>query len=204
MRLLSGMLFFLLILTVSCKKEEIVEIPEYPTFLPLEVGNYWIYERVRIESDGTETVEGIDSCFIKRETLKNGRVYYEYARPALGGHLITLLRDSLHYIVQGNGTPVFSSEDFDVPMGSYKKENKSYDARMIPGIKEVTVPAGTFNCYQYKETYNDTFPEISRVEYINYDRYFSENIGIIKENAFKFLYEDDDVERRLVRYYVGE
>lgn len=207
MRLLSGMLFFLLILTISCKKEEINDnTQEFPNYSQLKVGNYWVYERVRIEPDGTEIVEGIDSCYISRDTVIRGNTYYEYVRPDFNEYYKHLLRDSLQYIVDERGKLYFSSNETDVVLiDEILDETIAYTRELIPGIKEITVPAGTFNAYQVKETYYITTPSgNSEDRYNYYNYYYAENIGIVKENAPKFSMQSHNNERRLIRYYVGE
>src|SRR5688500_17959960 len=79
---------FLLLLSLtvsSCKKEKEISPPPaktYPDYSALKPGNYWIYERFDVDSNGNATPTGIyDSCYVEKDTQINGRTYMKYVEP---------------------------------------------------------------------------------------------------------------------------
>ena len=121
-KFLSLILFVCIFLSFGCKKEsknnsddtEVQEV-SYPTYMQLENGHYWVYERFNIDTNGQATALGIfDSCYIEKDTTINGILYHKYVKPHLfSSHMIvSFIRDSLHYIVNHEGGIIFSSEDF--------------------------------------------------------------------------------------------
>ena len=70
----------LLLINFSCTKEE-KKTPQsqnaYSGFIPLSIGNYWVYEQVRIDTLGNETIGSmLDSAYVSADTIINGNTYY--------------------------------------------------------------------------------------------------------------------------------
>ena len=96
----------------SCKKEDNDAIKT--SYLPLRIGNYWIYQDLRIDTSGNETADSkLDSVIIKRDTIINKKKYYVlegifYPATSRGRWgIIDILRDSSGYIVNENGDVQF-------------------------------------------------------------------------------------------------
>jgi len=117
---LSALILFL----VACKKEKIEDIQQtstpksYASFLPMTVGNYWIYQRFNMDGSGNENQTTFyDSIYIEKDTLINGKTYFKQVTTNPSYLTIaTYLRDSIHYIVNNKGEIMFSSEDFTIPL----------------------------------------------------------------------------------------
>lgn len=202
------------LLLLSCKKENIIHngngnLTE-PKYSNLAVGNYWIYQRYRIEPNQPETaLDVFDSCYIELDTLINGYNYYKFVDPyMLQEERIKYLRDSLHYIVDSAGVIVFSYIDFTSVFQSYYVFASETDTvshviiNMEEGLQEITTPAGTFSTLNAKETYY-MYPNWSNNGSERYkNHYYSSGIGVVSETMSFFAADPSYIERRLVRYHV--
>lgn len=206
-----GLFLLLLIVTfVSCKKE--TEEPSCPgptpaatpvanNYFKLAVGNYWVYETYKIDTNGVETLTtvGSDSSYVSGDTTWNGNTYYMLF-DFLG---TTWLRDSAGFMVDTTGQVYFTNAVFNLPVAfTYYGGNIGYNEKMTVSTPvSVTVPAGTFSCYDWKITAHLTDPayQWGAIRY-SHD-YYSEGTGKVKQ-VFFFYSQPDTYERRLVRYHV--
>ena len=75
--ILIPVLFF-----IACKKKDIKPTPKDPVelasdYLPLKVGNYWIYEQFETDTNHvTKSLHIFDSVYAKGETIINGKTYW--------------------------------------------------------------------------------------------------------------------------------
>src|SRR5436190_18681493 len=106
-------LLCLCIAVFSCKKknsqpeEEAPSVQPviYPQYMPFKAGNYWIYERFRVEKDGSSaTMSQYDSVYVEKDTVIQASSWWKIRRfdYIFSQHQILYLKDSLHYIVQQN------------------------------------------------------------------------------------------------------
>lgn len=211
-------IFFTLALAVtvqmSCKKDQIPAqaSASYPNYSQLAVGNYWIYERFLVDTNGVSTSQGIiDSCYVEKDTIINGKTYYKLIKPSqsFGSKVISFQRDSLHYIVNSAGKILFSSQDFTTVFSSrYAVIDPSDTLSLVETTMSdinfgVTVPAGTFSTNALKTTYNmyPNYTEFGSQRY-RYTRY-AENVGIVNEDLEFYLGNPNKFERRLIRYNIN-
>lgn len=203
----------------SCRKkskdnpEVIVEEPQvvYDNYSGLKVGNYWVYERFKIDSTGATTSLNIfDSCYVEKDTTINGQKGFMVFRPdPIFNANRKFWKDSLHYIVC-NGIQ-FSYQDFTTEFINRYNINPPSDTvyHLVKKMNEkdfpVTVPAGTFvtsaqnlTYYYYAPNYYYTAYKVRTVR-----TRFAKNIGIITENLQFYSSQIYDIERRLVRYKVN-
>jgi len=101
----------LLFALFSCEKQEDVTIDkleeEGGDFLPLSVGNYWIYEVTNVDTNGNSTFVNIDSTYIVGDTNISNEIYYIF-KSSTSLFYTQYLRDSMHYIVDETGEKFFS------------------------------------------------------------------------------------------------
>ena len=79
-------------------------------YTPLSIGNYWVYEGYKIDTNGIEEpLNNHDSLVIKRDTIINGHSYF-----VLEGNKISsiwkikgIFRDSAEYAVNSDGKKFF-------------------------------------------------------------------------------------------------
>lgn len=158
--------FLSIALTIaSCKKDDDCAAPATPSepapplnvsaFSLLDSGNYWVYDRYRVDS-----LDVIDPTYYIRDSLRVigdsviGPNTYAVIQHFTNGGLYpggTLLwRDSADFIVNQAGAAVFSSATFNqvIHVDSIPSPNSvvvRYQVSPVTG--SVSVPAGDFTCY---------------------------------------------------------
>lgn len=219
MRLLHYILILIVLLLVSCKKDK--EIPKDEPIVPsqatpknyakLAVGNYWIYQRFKIDTNGVTTpLNAFDSCYVSSQTTLGGDTYYEMYRPNSYGTPYSYLRDSAGWINNADLRTIFSPTDFTKIFHVGYATNGPTDTiamainKMTGEDSLVTTPAGTFTTsnsqwthymYSYWKFYGGVIRRTNTC--------YAENIGIVLETLY-IQYSDPYIyERRLVRYHVN-
>ena len=215
MKTVLSSLAILLIFISSCKKDEDVICPPTPeplNYMPLAIGNYWIYETYRVDTNGVETnLNYHDSIVITRDTMINNETFYVVEgtyRPFHSqwgviriikndnGNLINHLGDTIlpatnftdlyreHYEITGNNDTLF---------------HRSF--RMFDHTYDVTVPAGTFPIVDFMGTYTmfQNIPNTPNPRLVH--NYYAENVGKVKETYF-YMSSPSIHEIRLTNYLV--
>lgn len=218
------------IVSFSCKKEKKTEpdcpSDNQPTATPLEnysalkVGNYWVYERFEVDEFGNSTsLNIIDSCYIEKDTIVNGKQYFKYVQPNLVSGNPTLpstenvfgyIYDSLSYIIpypRINFTP-YSYLDTTYIIG-FSAQLSGTDTLYTAQVKMTdkntmfTTPAGTFKTINEKATYtfaNNFLSCNQKIRSVSLIR--AENIGIVFQDYQFFHSLCKHWDRRLIRYHV--
>jgi hypothetical protein len=211
--------FIALIMAVSfmssCKKED--DIKTKIGYFPLSIGNYWIYQEFMIDTSGNEIANSkLDSVIIKRDTIINDKKYFvfegtNYPFTARGNWgIVDILRDSSGYIVNQNGTVLFTRDNFTDTIAYHAvtdMENGDTLVLMTYQMdkmnKIITVPAGSFDALNYRGTVTTSMntPGIKYPRYLNI--YYADGVGKILYTYF-YVQSPTIYEKRLVRYYVNE
>ena len=223
--------FIIIVITISlysCKKDEkgepVEETPSpsstsYPNYSNLKVGNYWIYQRFEIDAFGNATpLSIIDSCYIEKDTMMNGNLYYKYVSPDFSNSVspnvssalvAEYYRDSLSYLITNYGRIEFSSQDFSTIFKSgYQVVNLNdtvcrYEYKMGDQNANVTTPSGTYNSSSFKETYY-MYPNFNSAGTIrSRNTRYAENIGKVTQEWYFFVSVTTKWERRLIRYHLN-
>jgi hypothetical protein len=209
-------LFLLIIATsilTSCQKDNSPKIQT--NYLPLEIGNYWIYHYFEIDTLGNETAMSmIDSVVISRDTIINHKKYYVFEGTnypfTYSGYwgIVDILRDSSGYIVNQKGIVQFAENDFTDTIAYYVSVyNDDTLFTIAYQMEEVgntlTVPAGTFKVLDYKGAVVTSIntPGIIYPRYTNI--YYAEGVGRIMQTYF-YLAGPKNYEKRLIRYHIQE
>lgn len=184
-------------------------IASYPNFGKLSVGNYWIYRRYLVDSSGNRMITNtIDSCYVSKDTIINGKVFYKMYRPNTYLSNNTFLRDSSGCIIANNGKIIFSPQDFSLVyyIGYSTASVTDTIAKAIYQMRNkdslITTDLGTF--YTTNACWvNYMYPNWKVYGSIRYQNCcYTENIGIVVENL-NIIYNYYDIERRLIRYHVN-
>lgn len=191
---------------ISCTKSSLDKAEEASVYLPLEIGNYWVYNHYRIDGDGTETLlPQVDSIFIQRDTLIRGHRYWimeEYNYPYSKKMIV---RDSLKHMVNHKGEILFSETNFSDVLHSYYEIHQgdtlaSIHFKMQQPDQQITVPAGVFNVLNYQGDLTRYYPDNSIESKLN--NYYAPHVGkIISTYAFYGAHEML-IEKRLTHFYV--
>ena len=211
-------LFYLglvIILFTSCEKDDSPTInysAEETDYLPLGIGNYWIYKHYDIDSLGNETERDIiDSVIINRDTIINNNQYfilegtnYPFSGSAWG--VKDILRDSSGYIVDEKGQIRFSVDNFsdtlDSKVGVFNDDTLytlTYQMEIV--TNPVTIPAGEFEVLNFKGTITtpQQIPGTKNPRFL--DNLYSNNVGKVLETYF-YLHSPIISEKRLIRYHI--
>ena len=203
------LLVCMVVLLFSCQKEE--EKPSDPVpkanYLPLKIGNYWVYQRYQVDPLGNEILLNVpDSMVVKCDTTIHNKQYHVLENFRGGTFFYTFLRDSSGYIVNERGVILFSATNFTDILAikeEYQNETLLFrtSAKMEKVDKPVILPAGRFDdVLDYKATVIIPQSDGSNVTK-EMNNLYAKDVGKIFE-VTHFLVSNFWVERRLVRYYV--
>lgn len=196
---------------LSCTKKEASVPATNPTTPPaptysvsdyskLNTGNYWVYEVVSIDTLNNATLSGMDSCYIKGDSVINGTSYAITVNmpPALG---IQLLRDSSSFIVNQQGTVLFTLTDFNTPLFTLIIAKLDEVQYTVPSQQStVIVPMGTYLCYNYLGTATFyTGYKWGPIRYTN--NYYAPKLGLVCASTF-FVNSPGTMQYWLVRAHV--
>jgi len=206
-RLFVLVLAFLSILTFSCKKSSNDTTPSTQAdYYQLKVGNYWIYQRFEIDTNGVETPKNLfDSAHIEKDTIIRGSTYFKLLAKfsgCVGDQFPSFLRDSSGYLVNSLGMKGCSVDHFNdtLYVDSVNKIIAIGYVQMTGKDSLVTVPLGSFPSITSRMRVVPTHsndPHPIRFSYVVYGK----NIGMIKSHSF-FYGGGQQFESRLVRYKV--
>lgn len=180
----------------ACQPDEDVVAPlpgpptqdlEIAAFSNLATGNYWVYQRYRVDSiDNVVEVLGLDSIFISGDSVVNGETYYVVHRTVMVPQWTYLWRDSAGYLVTPEHEVVFCTDPLDQliytevegPVGV------ELDYTVYSTPESITVPAGTFSTLkmQAEITSIGGFPEMA--EWRRPRSYWAEDVGRVRYYEF--------------------
>jgi len=204
----------ILIIVTSCQRHEGGYIADYDwgrgeymlsDFMPLNVGNYWIYNVYETDTMGNDSLIGADTLVITSDTLMHGRHWFLlYESHGFGSEtpFYKFISDSAGYLVYDDGQIGFSTVNFTDTLRRIENEGISYAAfRMEKDPEEVKVPAGIFRCLNYKASVviNKSLSFWKHPD--NYCNYYAPGIGKVKSTAF-YISKPKRLERRLVKYHL--
>ena len=213
------LLSLILGLLVSCEKEAEPALIDDESlisrtgYLPLEIGNYWIYQHVNIDASNNESPGNyIDSMVVERDTFINGNQYFVIEGsnyPFNGGQwaIIDILRDSLGYIVSHEGDIRFAVDNFSDTLA---RKTEVIDGGTLYILSyqmdqlghSFSAPAGTFEVLNFKGTvfsYKD-LSGIDNPRYLN--NLYAKGVGKVLQTYF-FFNSPVISEKRLIRYHVN-
>ncbi len=206
-----------LIVLVSCKKDTItaeeptpfVEQPATPDYFKLAVGNYWVYQRFQVDTDGVATPQNnYDSCYVEKDTIINNKTFYKLYRPNSWGSSYIITRDSSTCLINQWGG-VFSLTNYNNIYNSGYSTASPGDTiakvilKVVSKDSLVSTPAGVF------ATTNDqaihymypAWRQYYRAIYSN--KCYAAGVGIVLETLNIIYGPPYTTERRLVRYHVN-
>jgi hypothetical protein len=210
--------FFILLITLSlfsCNKEQ--NEPDKSTtsaYLPMAIGNYWVYQEFELDSVGIENTYNIlDSIIISKDTTINGVKYLKFDTyvkhpDGLVFNGSTFCRDSLKYLVRNDGKILFSEDNF---VDTLTRKYEIYDndtlytltCKMEKKEGSIQTPAGAFsNLLNFKQTVlrNPKYSPFTQPTYNN--NYYAEGIGKIFGSSGYFSTISISTESRLLRYKI--
>lgn len=210
MKKLMNLFALLIIFTYSCKKDDPVECPSEPilNYTPMSIGDYWVYEVFFVDTNGNDSsINRIDSMYVSGDTIINQNTYTIID----GDHFIfgtsrpQILRDSNGYIVDHNGTFIFSPSDFTTPFNAWAQTNNDGDTimhwyrKMMSGEIQMSTQAGVFSCLRSQIFFYHLMPNMASPRL--YPDCYANNVGLVV-NTIGYASQPGYYERRLIRYQV--
>ena len=201
--------FFLYFTFASCHHDEATtQQPAVTEYLPMHIGNYWIYKTYKIDTLGQETYTGWhDSIFISVDSVINNKTYQVFRKKSGNNpstQIYKILRDSANYLVDNFGKIHLSTVNFNDILRTHIhmiSGDTSYviKYKMVEPPHPITVDAGTFDQILNFQGDADiySFNHIHRT--IN--NYYAKDIGLVQRNWF-FVSQPENYEVRLVRYHL--
>ncbi len=181
-------------------------------YLPLSVGNYWVYQYFKIDENGVETeMTQKDSVAIVKDTVISGKTFYiKEGNSILGGDWkrLEIVRDSAAHLINETGEVLFSESNFTDTL-SFEVEVANTDTLYTQANKMETVdgnvvyPAGTFtNVLNNKGTVMVFLgiPESIANPRIR-NKYFAPGIGEIS-NTYFYISSPNIMVRKLISYHI--
>ncbi|MFN8206185.1 MAG: hypothetical protein U0T82_02070 [Bacteroidales bacterium] len=208
--------FMAVLLLLSCKEEIDPGFSENDAqlvaeYLPMQIGNYWIYQHYSIDSAGQATpLNRIDSIVISRDSSINGHTYFVFEKetgyPGNPREIESILRDSAGTIVDQHGKIRFAVNNFSDTIYRFTHLFEGDTIYILSAVMErltapISVPAGTFEALNLRSTVRVPYA-VPGVKYPRYfDNCYSRKIGKIVSGYF-YLNSPVRYEKRLIRYRV--
>jgi len=208
-KLKLGTISILLLFIFSCKKETVIppcESQIVRSYFPMEVGSYWIYQWVEIDSSGMEELlDGkIDTVTIVKDTLIGTSSYKKIQENnsfITAPIVIKFRRDSLGFLIDPNNNIYFSSSNFTDTLRIVNTSNFKIIYKMEAPNAPIETIAGIFDCLNFQGEVTSFVPVNWSTQLIN--TYYSRGVGKIQENNFYFGSADQvQYHRRLIEYHL--
>ncbi|UTW66145.1 hypothetical protein KFE94_16055 [bacterium SCSIO 12643] len=215
MKAILSSLAILLIFISSCKKDEEIICPPTPApknYMPLAIGNYWVYNTYRIDTNGVETkLPPHDSLVITKDTMINNETYYVVEgtfHPFQNQWgIYRIIKNDHGNIISHLGDTILPATDYTATFREHYEiigNNDTLYHRVFQTVDppyEVTVPAGTFSVLDYRGTYTTyaNIPNVPNPRYVH--NYYADNVGKVKQ-TYHYISSYQTFEIRLVDYSV--
>lgn len=199
-------------MVTSCRKEpEIVDLvgsPSIENYNPYTIGNYWVYEVYRIDTNNNEINQHyLDSVWVSGDSLINGISYSviegnnKFRDAGNGWGTKSFVRDSMGYLINELGQIQFSLNNYSDTLFTeefsgifsvfYKMERLPYT---------VQVPSGTYsNVLNFKGIVFEYNPPVGFAQTRYLHNYYAPGVGKVLE-AFFYVGSTMREEKRLVRF----
>lgn len=190
---MNRLLFFsiaVLFLMTSCLKEKVTDIPQPDDYLPMKIGNEWIYETYGIDNP---TGQIVNTAFcgeqltirIVGDTIVNGFQYFEFETTTNGNLCSTrFLRKNEGVLYDIDDIIVFSPIDFtnilhiEPADPAIANSAGPTEYQMFNPSAPVNVSAGTFDVLEYRATIEVFFNGETR----ECSNFYAKDVGLIKRN----------------------
>ena len=218
MKKLMPLMVLPFIILIGCSKEELAEQNnptnnQFEGFMPLAVGNYWVYETYIIDPMGNETLSGnLDSAYVSRDTSIAGNTYYIVEGSTMPTSRIgTIIRNKNNSIVNydnsdGSDYVLFTTNNLGSIL-SLDTVNSTPGFEWImttwinPSSVAKAVGAGLFYSYD-KETEIEIVLPLANAGIKKEHTYYHQDVGVVSFQ-YNFLSSPNINEARLIRYNIN-
>lgn len=210
-RILNSLCVFVILLSCSSNDDTQGQQQDPPSFYALKVGNSWVYksQKYNLSTQEYEDTEIIDSVSVIGTEDILGNTYYKLRTFTTGndagsslsnpnGEKFEFFREVEGNLINETNDIVFTTTDFSEQIIVEESWGTIYD-KLAEELSSVTVPAGTFQCYN-KQRYART-PEGDPLPSMD-NFYYAEGIGLISDSTSFLSLAVPVVIRRLESYNV--
>jgi hypothetical protein len=173
----NALLFcFLVFVFTSCSKDNPVDSsPSVKQIWPLKPGNTWVVCATEYDTTGAVTQTGSGAIIVTTDTVVAGETWYHIS--GVGSMFYTNRSDGL-WVMLNSTAGLFQGLFFKYPVSAGDSWNLGGDQISLQSADTlITVPAGTFHCYEYRLSINDYYYYCPGVGFIAEDSYSSTNSG---------------------------
>ena len=211
MKYVLAVLTIFIITFSSCKKENENEntnpVEESVLdYMPLSVGNYWVYQRYICDSGELNCEEmTIDTNWIVKDSLVNNLLYFKLVGNTISGNEGYFLRDSGDYIVDLKGHIYFTHTDtVNIFNFQYAPENQSdtmyyWYYQLAKGQSSIEVPSGNYECLDMRGHFFRQQDEFNTDHTTH--KLHSKDVGMVK-NTGVFASNLKVLKQELIGYHI--
>jgi hypothetical protein len=170
----NALLFcFVVFMLTSCKKDNPVDSsPSVKQIWPLKPSNTWAYHTIEYDTTGAITQSGSGALVVTTDTIVGGETWYQISGAWSGGSMFYTNRSDGLWIMSNSTSGLFQELFFKYPVSAGDSWNFGGDQIFLQSADTlITVPAGTFHCYEYRLSMSDYY-------------YFCPGVGIIAEDSY--------------------
>jgi hypothetical protein len=185
--------------------------PEDSNFYALTLGNEWVYKNYKYNptTQNYDDTGVIDSVSIVGTELLNDNTFFRFRRWTTGneeniafcnpnGEHFELLRDSLGYLIEDDGSIKYANNDFTARVLNSSNWGTVYD-QLVALNNEITVEAGTFtSAYSQRFAILSSGAQSNGLDHI----YYSDGYGLIYDTSSFVSNDIPSIVRRLDTYEV--
>jgi hypothetical protein len=172
---LNALLFCLAVfLLTSCKKSNPVDSsPSVLQIWPLKSGNTWAYHLIYYDTTGAISQSGSGAFVVTTDTIVGGETWYHISG---SGTTFYTNRSDGFWVMSNSTSGLFQGLLFKYPDSAGDSWNYGGDQIFVQSTDtSITVPAGTYHCYEYRLLYNSK-PVC--------DYYYCPGVGFIAEDYY--------------------
>jgi hypothetical protein len=172
----NALLFcFVVFMLTSCKKDNPVDSsPSVKQIWPLKPGNTWAFSTIEYDTTGAVTQSGSGAFVVTTDTIVGGETWYHISS---SGTTFYTNRSDGFWVMSNSTFGLFQGLLFKYPVSAGDSWNCGGDQIFLQSADTlITVPAGTFHCYEYRLLYNS--------EPMSDYYYYCPGVGIIAEDSY--------------------
>jgi hypothetical protein len=181
-----------LVFFASCNKDnnpnDKPEADSVLDYMPLAIGNYWVYETFSCDSGGVNCVsQSVDTTQVTGDTVMNGNTYFKLEGSFELFPDQVFLRDSGDYLVNQQGIILFTCSDSLHRFNEHEIIGQDNDTlfywytKLFLPASPVLVGSGSYDCLDFRTLLfrkQDNFQTAHQTHH-----YYAKNIGLIKETS---------------------
>jgi hypothetical protein len=191
----------------ACDDDDTIDSPspDASTFMPLQVGAFWVYETYRVDPGEVINVISTDTLAVTNSYQDGEDIVYEVTKTN-GFIFDAILPDSYRLsegILYGENAEiqlsVSSTQSGEIIRTDSVPVNEGYiDFRFVEELTTVTSPAGSFECVNFQGTIT-AFDASEPINGKLIDNYYAKGVGLVRSTNY-FWNNALEVGFRLVSY----